>query len=354
MTAPQFHQLKVSEVTHLTDDSVAVTFEIPDDLDTKFDFIPGQHVTVRAVLDDVDTRRSYSICCPPGKAQIQVGIRRIPDGAFSTFATTQLSPGDVLDVMPPGGDFFLRQLPAPSHLVAIAAGSGITPVLSILTTALADPSAEATLVYGNRTSSSIMFLEELEGLKDKHPTRFNLIHVLSREPQSVELFTGRIDQGKLERLLSTLIDPGSVSDWYLCGPSGMVADARLTLAQAGVSAESVHFELFFEGDTPPPPVISEADAQAGSVSVGFRLDGRRSTVGMEPDQTLLEAAIRVRSDMPFACKGGMCATCKAQLVEGEVAMDRNFALVAEELAAGLILTCQSHPTTSTIEIDYDI
>ena len=196
MTAPQFHQLKVSEVTHLTDDSVAVTFEIPDDLDTKFDFIPGQHVTVRAVLDDVDTRRSYSICCPPGKAQIQVGIRRIPDGAFSTFATTQLSPGDVLDVMPPGGDFFLRQLPAPSHLVAIAAGSGITPVLSILTTALADPSAEATLVYGNRTSSSIMFLEELEGLKDKHPTRFNLIHVLSREPQSVELFTGRIDQGQ--------------------------------------------------------------------------------------------------------------------------------------------------------------
>lgn len=353
MSAPQFHQLKVSEVEHLTDDAVALTFEIPTDLDEQFNFVAGHHVTVRAQIDDQDVRRSYSICIPPGQGKVRVGVRRISGGLFSTYATTRLAVGDVVDVMPPGGDFVLGDHPAGARIVAIAGGSGITPVLSMVSTALAD-GCHVTLLYGNRTSSSIMFLEELEELKDRYPTTFQLIHVLSREPQSVELFSGRLDPDRFADIFASLVPPAGVDGWYLCGPTGLVEGAQSALNAAGVSEDLVHVELFYSGDTPPLPPIDPVEAQSGSVKVGFTLDGRYSTVGMEPEMTLLDAAVRVRSDLPFACKGGMCATCKAHLVEGEVEMDRNFALVAEELDAGFILTCQSHPKTDTIEINYDI
>jgi ring-1,2-phenylacetyl-CoA epoxidase subunit PaaE len=347
--------LAISEVEPLTDDSVAVTFAVPPELEDAFAFVPGQHVTVRAEIDGHDVRRSYSISCPPEQGAIRVGIKRVPTGAFSTYATTRLAPGDVLEVMPPVGDFTLPSDLSNKHLVAIVAGSGITPVLSMIATALtSDPTCRFTLIYGNRTSMSVMFLEDLEALKDRFSDRFHLMHVLSREPQPVVLFSGRIDTEKLEVILSSLVDPDGVDQWFLCGPHGLIETARTTLESHGVPSSSISDELFFAGDTPPVPVIDESDAQDGSVHVGFTLDGRRSTVGMEPDQTLLEAAMRVRHGLPFSCKGGMCATCKAHLVDGDVRMDKNYALVADEVAAGYVLTCQSRPLTATVEIDFDV
>lgn len=344
------------DVESLTDDSVAVTLDVPEHLTNDFRFLPGQHVTVRAQIDGKDVRRSYSISCPPGDGRIRVGVKRIPTGLFSTYATSELRAGDVLDVMPPVGDFTLDTNDlAGRHLVAIVAGSGITPVLSMISTALAtEPTCRVTLVYGNRTSMSVMFLEELENLKDRYRDRFSLMHILSREPQPVDLFTGRIDEEKLDVVLSSLIDPMEVDGWYLCGPYGLIMTARATLASHGVSEDSIHDELFFAGDEPPVSVVDESDAQDGSVKVGFTLDGRRSTVGMEPDQTILDAAMRVRGGLPFSCKGGVCATCKARVVEGGVVMDKNFALVGDEVDAGFILTCQSHPATDTLEIDFDV
>ncbi len=352
---PAFHRLTISEIEPLTDDSVAVTFDVPPELADVFSFAPGQHVTVRAEIDGQDVRRSYSISCPPGQGRVRVGIKRVPTGVFSTYATTRLAPGDVLEVMPPVGDFTLPSDLSGKHLGAIVAGSGITPVLSMIDTALSsDSTCRFTLLFGNRTSMSVMFLEELEALKDRFSDRFHLMHVLSREPQPVDLFTGRLDAGKLEAILSSLVDPDDVDQWFLCGPYGLIETARTTLEGHGVPSGSISDELFFAGDTPPVPVVAESDAQEGSVHVGFTLDGRRSEVGMEPDQTLLEAAMRVRRGLPFSCKGGMCATCKAHVVSGEVRMAKNYALVADEVEAGYILTCQSHPVSDTVEIDYDV
>ena len=355
-TAPAFHRLTVLDVESLSDDSVAVTLEVPEHLADDFDFLPGQHVTMRAHIDGKDVRRSYSISCPPGDGHIRVGVKRVPTGLFSTYATSGLHAGDSLEVMPPVGDFTLDTANlAGRHLVAIVAGSGITPVLSMISSALAaEPTCEFTLIYGNRTSMSVMFLEELENLKDRHRDRFSLMHVLSREPQPVDLFTGRIDAEKLDVILGSLLDPAEVDGWYLCGPYGLINTSRATLVSHGVPDDAIHDELFFAGDEPPVPVVDESDAQDGSVKVGFTLDGRRSTVGMEPDQTVLDAALRVRGGLPFSCKGGVCATCKARVIDGEVFMDKNFALVGDEVDAGFILTCQSHPATDTLEIDFDV
>lgn len=354
-TPPTFHPLEVTDVEPLTDDAVAVTLDIPAALEDAFSFAPGQHVTIRAQIDGRDVRRSYSISCPPGEHHVRVGIKRVPTGLFSTFATNELAPGDILDVMAPVGEFVLTSDLRHKHFAAIAAGSGITPVVSMISTALGvDETCRFTLIFGNRTSMSVMFLEELENLKDRYRDRFHLMHILSREPQPVDLFTGRIDAGKLETIFTSLVDPRDVDEWFLCGPYGLIAMARETLMRHGVEESAVHDEMFFAGDAPPVPVVSEDEAQEGSVHVGFTLGGRRSTVGMEPDQTLLEAAMRVRQGLPFSCKGGMCATCKAKLVHGEVDMTKNHALVADEVAAGYILTCQSHPSTDTVEIDFDV
>lgn len=352
---PTFHRLAISDIEPLTNDAVAVTFDVPPELEATFRFVPGQHVTVKAEIDGEDVRRSYSISCPPGRGKVRVGIKRVPTGVFSTYATTRLSPGDVLEVMPPVGEFTLPTDLSGKHLAAIVAGSGITPVLSMIETALTgEPTCRFTLIFGNRTSMSVMFLEELEALKDRFSDRFHLMHVLSREPQPVDLFTGRIDAEKLDAILTALVDPDDVDRWFLCGPHGLIETAQNTLKDHGVPSDSISDELFYAGDTPPVPIIDESEAQEGSVRFEFVLDGRRSSVGMEPDQTLLDAAMRVRQGLPFSCKGGMCATCKAHVVTGEVRMDKNYALVADELDAGYVLTCQSHPVTDTVEIDFDV
>ncbi len=347
-----FHPLRVAAVEALTDDAVAVEFEVPQQLRDTFRFLPGQHVTVRADIDGADVRRSYSICADAGIGRIRVGIRRLMGGVFSTFATTRLAAGDELGVTAPSGEFSIA--PGTSgHFAAIVAGSGITPVLSMVSTTLAsDPRTRWTVVYGNREARSVMFLEELEALKDRHPDRLQLIHVLSREDTGLDLTSGRIDAPRLQRLFATLLPPSSVDTWFLCGPYEMVMMAREELAGAGVPEGAVLDELFFAGpptDLPPPPPEDEA----GTVSLTFTLQGRSTSTRMRPASSVLDAAMAVRSELPFSCKGGMCATCKARVVEGAVTMDKNYALVDADLAAGYVLTCQSHPTTPSVVVDFD-
>lgn len=355
MSQLEFHPLRVTEVTPLTDDSVAVTFDVPPELETTFDFIPGQHVTVRAFLDDIDVRRSYSICVPAGSGKLRVGIKKLPGGAFSTHATTHLEAGDVLEVMAPVGEFVLDIDPSrPRRAVAIAAGSGITPVLSLISSSLEnEPDSTWALLYGNRTANSIMFLDELEGLKDRYHPRFQLFHILSREGSDVPLLSGRIDAEKIKTIHERLLGTDEIDGWYLCGPFDMVMDARATLTEIGVDPGNIHDELFFAGPLdqetlPPEPPVGE-----GSVDLTVILDGRAVDTRMTPDTSILDAALRVRSELPFSCKGGMCATCKGRIEEGEVRMDKNYALVDSEVEAGFVLTCQAHPTTDKIVVRYD-
>ena len=354
--APVFRQLKIADIECLTEDAVAISLHVPDELADEFAYTPGQHVTVRAMIDGADVRRSYSICADAATGAIRIGVKRIPEGVFSTWATTRLSPGETLEVMAPVGEFTIAPDPgAANHYAAIAAGSGITPVLSLISSVLAAESGSRfTLVFGNRTSQSIMFLEELAGLKDRYPDRFHLIHVLSREPQVVPMFDGRVDGDKLDQLFSTLIEVDSVDAWYLCGPYGMVMAAREVLAGHGVVEAAVHDELFFSEEIPELPIVDDADTE-GYATVTFSLDGRQSVVMVDPEgPPVLDHALQVRRELPFACKGGVCATCKAVVVVGEVRMDKNHALVPEELERGLILTCQSHPVTDELVIDYDV
>ena len=355
-SAPVFHSLRVGDVATLTEASVAIIFDVPSNLAETFRYVAGQHVTIRKEIDGEDVRRSYSICANANSGTLRVGVKQIPNGRFSTWATTELASGDWLDVMPPVGEFTI----APSrerscHYAAIVGGSGITPVLSLISTVLeTEPNSRFTLVFGNRATHTIMFLEELSALKDTYADRFHLIHVLSREPQVVELFHGRIDEEKLGALLTTLIDAESVDAWYLCGPFGLVKGARSYLEGRGVNNESVFDELFFSEDIPELPESGTEDVE-GFAAVTFLLDGRSSVVKVDPDGlSILDHALQLRRELPFACKGGVCATCKALVVGGIVRMDQNWALVPEEVARGLVLTCQAHPVSDNVVLDYDV
>lgn len=353
-----FHPLSVATVERLTDDAVAITFAVPDELRDAYDFDAGQHLTVRTEIDGVEVRRNYSICAPASSGRLRVAVKRLDGGAFSAFATGTLAVGDVVDVMTPTGRFVPRLDPSRArHYCAIAAGSGITPVLSIVASALAvEPGSSVTLVYGNRTSRSVMFLDELADLKDRYPTRFRLINVLSREQQDVELFHGRLDEAKLTRLLQTVVPVDTVDEWFLCGPFAMVEQARDTLLAAGARADAVHVELFHvEGEAPRVAGAAEAPADLGEAStVTITLDGRSTTFPVPRGGTrILDAALAVRGDAPYACKGGVCGTCRAKLVSGEVSMERNYALEPDELEAGFVLACQSSPLTDEVVLDFD-
>ncbi|HEU5113869.1 MAG TPA: 1,2-phenylacetyl-CoA epoxidase subunit PaaE, partial [Acidimicrobiia bacterium] len=350
-----FHPLRVIEVAPLTEDSIAVTFDVPEHLDAVFRYVPGQHVTLRAEIDGEDLRRSYSICSSAVGGKLRVGIKRLPGGVFSAWAIDELRAGDVLGVMPPVGEFTIDPDPnQPGHRVAIAAGSGITPVLSLIATTLeTEPGSSWTLLYGNRTANSVMFLEELEGLKDRYTGRFQLFHLLSREGSDLPLLSGRIDDAKIRVVHDRLLGGREVDGWYLCGPYDMVMEARRTLADLGVDEARIHDELFFAGrldlgSLPPEPPPGE-----GSVDLTVILDGRAVETRMTPETSILDAALRVRSELPFSCKGGMCASCKGRIEEGEVSMDKNYALVDSELEAGYVLTCQSHPTSNRVVVRYD-
>jgi ring-1,2-phenylacetyl-CoA epoxidase subunit PaaE len=352
-----FHPLRVATVEPLTDDAVTITFAVPDDLRAAYAFDAGQHLTLRTDVGGEEVRRNYSICAPATEGRLRIGVKRLDGGAFSTHATSTLQVGDEVEVMTPTGRFSPRLDPEQSrHYAAIAAGSGITPVISIVATALeVEPSSTVTLVYGNRTSGSVMFLEELADLKDRYPDRFRLVHVLSREPQEAELLSGRLDPPRLRRLLGALLPPETVDEWFLCGPFALVEGAREVLAEAGVGAEHVHTELFHvEGEAPRESASPEEVRAAGSSSVRVTLDGRASTVQVpRTGVRILDAVLAVRADAPYACKGGVCGTCRAKVVTGEVTMARNYALDPEETAAGFVLACQSVPVSEDVELDFD-
>jgi ring-1,2-phenylacetyl-CoA epoxidase subunit PaaE len=353
-----FHALRVTDVERLCEDAVAVTFDVPDAFADQYAFRPGQFLTLRRVIDGREERRSYSICAPAGAAP-RIGVREIPDGMFSSWLVRQVRPGDLIEVLPPSGTF-TSDLRQSAHHVMIAAGSGITPVLSIAASALRDPATRVSLLYGNRRSDTVMFADELADLKDAHPDRFELVHVLSQEPREAELFSGRLDADRLRTLVPLLLPVDEVDHWWLCGPFGMVTDAQSVLRGLGVPDDRVHQELFHVDDapspwsTPPEPNRGGRSEPSGPTSeVTIVLDGRSTTVTQPRDATILDAAQRVRPDLPFACKGGVCGTCRARLVDGRVDMRRNFALEPSEIDAGFVLTCQSRPVSDSIKVDYD-
>jgi ring-1,2-phenylacetyl-CoA epoxidase subunit PaaE len=286
---------------------------------------------------------------------LRVGIKRLPGGSFSTWATTSLQPGDLLGVAPPVGEFTIEPDPDQArHRVAIVAGSGITPVLSLLATTLeSEPGARWTVIFGNRTASSVMFLEELEGLKDRYPDRLQLFHLMSREGSDLPLLSGRIDEEKIRQIYDRLLGGAEIYEWFLCGPYEMVTMARETLTRVGVDPGQIRDELFFAGpldiaELPPEPSPGE-----GTIELTVILDGRAVETRMTPETSILDAALRVRPELPFSCKGGMCATCKGRIEVGEVEMDKNYALVGSEVDAGYVLTCQSHPVTDRVVVRYD-
>jgi ring-1,2-phenylacetyl-CoA epoxidase subunit PaaE len=275
----------------------------------------------------------------------------VRDGAVSGWLVHGVQAGDQLEVMPPAGTFALGA--ATGRHVLIAAGSGITPVLSIAATLLAHPGAEVTVLYGNRRSDTVMFADEIADLKDAHPTRLHLVHVLSREAQEVELFSGRLDAAKLRELIPATTDPARVDHWWLCGPYGLVVDAIEILSELGVERERIHRELFYVEDQPPEPDHHVEPVLAGGAEVTVVLDGRSSTITVARDTAILDGAQRIRPDLPFACKGGVCGTCRARVTEGEVDMRRNYALEPAEVEAGFVLTCQSYPLEDPVTVDYD-
>jgi len=353
VVAATFHPLRVAEVERLTDDAVAVTFDVPDELAADYDFAAGQSLALRRYVDGQEHRRQYSICAPVGDRP-RIGVRAIPEGMFSRWLVEEVRPGTELEVQTPGGTFCTDPalLEGGRHL-CIAAGSGITPMLSVAGTALAGSDAEVTLLYGNRTSGSVMFAEDLGDLKNRYGPRLQTVHVLSREPRDVELFSGRLDADRIRRLLQVLVPLDTIDHVWLCGPFAMIQDAREVLAELDFPADRIHFELFYVDE--PPPELHRADpvVEGETSEVTVVLDGLSSTAPMPRGQTVLDAAQATRSDLPFACKGGVCGTCRARVVDGEVDMRRNYALEPAEVDAGFVLTCQSYPVSDEVTVDFD-
>lgn len=354
----KFHSLRIESVRPETREAVAVTFTVPAELREAFRFTQGQHLTLRTDLDGEDVRRSYSICSGVQDGRLRIAIKRVPGGQFSNWANAHLKPGQTIDVMPPMGHFNVPLAPAARRqYVAFAAGSGITPVFSLVKTTLAaEPHSEFTLFYGNRASSSVMFKEELADLKDTYMSRLNLVYVMSREPQDIDLLNGRITREKAEALLRRWVDVGEVDAFFICGPDGMMKAVQEALDALGVAKAKVKAELFAtsiprkkEGAAHLHPVVGQ---QACEVTV--IQDGRRRTFAMEKNrEPVLEAALAQGLELPYSCKGGVCSTCRCKLTEGQVDMDANFALEDYEVARGFILTCQSYPVTDRLVLDFD-
>ncbi|HXP57716.1 MAG TPA: 1,2-phenylacetyl-CoA epoxidase subunit PaaE [Streptosporangiaceae bacterium] len=344
----QFHSLRVAGVEPLTDDSAAITFAVPDELAGLFAFAPGQSLTIERDGE----RRSYSICAAAGSPP-RIGVREVAGGAVSGWLVRELKAGDTIQVQGPGGSF-TPDLSVPGHHVLIAAGSGITPMMSIAASVLAaDDKSTVTLLYGNRRSDTVMFADEVADLKDAHPARMRIVHVLSREAQEVELFSGRLDAGRLAELLPVTVDVPRVDHWWLCGPFGLVTDAIEVLTGLGVEAGRIHRELFWVGDDPPDEATHEEQPPGDGATVTVVLDGRSSTLTLPPGTAILDGAQKIRPDLPFACKGGVCGTCRAKVTSGTGTMRRNYALEAHEVDAGYVLTCQTVPTSDEITVDYD-
>jgi ring-1,2-phenylacetyl-CoA epoxidase subunit PaaE len=346
----------VASVQSTTRDSVAITFAVPDRLQKEFAYVQGQYLTLRTTIDGQDVRRSYSICSAVQDNRLRVAIKKVAGGAFSNWAASHLLPGFTVDVMPPQGHFYVPLAPETGrHIMAFAAGSGITPMLSIIKTMLlAEPLTRITLVYGNRSSSSVMFKEELEDLKDRFLTRLNLVWVMSRETQDIEMFNGRIDYEKTSELLTRWVDPASIDAAFICGPMEMMQAVTQALQDKGVDKSRIKSELFGTPVTTKPRGIQAVDNSDEQCEVEVVLDGRRRSFSMPKNGiSLIDAGLKAGIDMPYSCKGGVCSTCRAQVLSGEVDMDNNFALEDYEVARGFVLCCQSFPVSEKVVIDFD-
>lgn len=355
-----FHKLRVKDIRKETDDCVSISFDIPDGLKEVFLFEQGQNITLRRDLNGEETRRSYSICTSPFENELRVAVKKVEGGLFSGFAHSELHAGDEIEVLPPTGKFNTRLDPhnAKKYL-AFAAGSGITPVISIIKTTLqTEPHSSFTLVYGNRSRHSIIFFEELEALKNKYLQRFNLVYILSREGTDTPVNTGRIDANKLTEL-SRLINYHSMDEIFICGPEEMIFTVKDFMEKEKIDADKVHFELF---TTPGQKkntmfnLFSKKKQVSDKSLITIKQDGRTMDFELAPDSedTILDTALKLGADLPYSCRGGVCCTCKARLLEGKVEMDMNWGLEKEEVEQGYILTCQSHPRTPKVVVDFDV
>ena len=353
---PRFHRLRVADVRRESADAVSIAFELPTELRAEYGFAAGQYLTLRTMLDGEEVRRSYSICSGPDDGELRIAVKRVDGGLFSEWANSLIHPGDVLDVMTPTGRFGVAHAPGEARVhVGFAAGSGITPILSIAKGILGrEERSRMFLFYGNRSIADMLFRKELEELKDRFMGRFSVFHVLSQEQQDVPILNGRLDAEKVRLLLRHIVPAGIVDHAFLCGPSGMSDEIEATLLELGLRPEQVHVERFVSvlGGRPrvkPPPEVAEAP-HATAVLV---VDGRTREVPVAAGESVLDAALRAGLDLPYACKGGMCSTCRAKLLEGTAEMTVNFSLEPWEMAAGFVLTCQAVPTSSRVVVDYD-
>lgn len=355
----KFHTLKVTEVKEETADCKSVVFEVPAELQADYKFIQGQYLTLKTDINGEEVRRSYSLCSSPLDNEWRVAVKKVEGGKFSTYANEVLKKGDFLDVMTPMGNFYtVLQADQRKHYVAFAAGSGITPVLSIIKTVLkTEPKSYFSLIYGNKNTASIIFHEEIEGLKNKYMERFNLHYVLSQEKLEEPIANGRIDKDKCNMIFGDLLDPQTIDDVFICGPESMIFSVKEALEAVGVDEKQIHFELFSSpdgklGESPKREIAKEDQGKVCDVEV--KVDGKTIMFKLPFGETnLLDAALKEGADLPFACKGGVCCTCKARLTEGTVEMDRNYALTTEEVDNGFVLTCQSFPKTEKVVVDFD-
>jgi ring-1,2-phenylacetyl-CoA epoxidase subunit PaaE len=363
MSSPSFHQLSIKKVSPEAAGSVAITFDIPSDSRDKFHFEPGQFLTLRADVNGQDVRRNYSISSPRSqllqRGELEIGIRPVEGGVFSNWAATQLKSGDTLKVMPPEGRFTIKK-PRAIHRVGFAAGSGITPILSIAATTLEEQTeSKFTLIYGNRRMSSVMFNEALQDLKDRFPGRFTMIHILSQQAQEVDLLQGRIDAHKVKAIVDALLPAKSMDEVFICGPEAMIEVTEKALIDAGVPANRVHSERFTTSTSQAHKVQADMDASkektasAKSVHMTIVLDGKEHEVALSPDEHVLDAALNAGLDLPFSCKAGVCSTCRCKVTQGEVTMDKNFTLEADEMAQGFALSCQARAATQKLVISFD-
>jgi ring-1,2-phenylacetyl-CoA epoxidase subunit PaaE len=356
---PTFHSLKIKEIRKETRDSCSIAFEIPENLKSAYNFTQGQYLTLKTEINKEDVRRSYSICSSPNDKELRVAVKQVPNGKFSTFANHELKAGDVLEVMTPMGNFYTElKEDNEKHYIGFAAGSGITPIISILKTVLeTEPKSSFTLLYGNKNTRSIIFKEELEGLKNSYMERLTVHYFLSREMLDAPLMNGRIDKAKCDAIFDALLDVSDIDECFSCGPESMIFAVKDVLTERGFEEEKIHFELFTSplgklGVEKKIEVKEENKGKAAKVTIN--LDGKAFQFDLPfGTDNLLDAALKQGADLPFACKGGVCCTCKARITEGSVDMALNYALEKDEVAAGFILTCQSYPTTDKIVVDFD-
>lgn len=353
----QFYPLTVLSIEKLTNQSVCISFNVPNNLKPIFTYTQGQYITLKSLINGVALRRSYSICSSPLSGQLQVGIKKVEGGIFSTYANEVLTTNHVLDVAPPNGKFFTQLVNTnKKNYVGIVAGSGITPLMSLITTTLqTEPLSTFTLVYSNKNRQTIMFKAQLEALKNKYINRLNIIHILSQEKMDTPLFAGRIDNEKMNLLSQKLININTINETFLCGPETMVIMAKNFLLQQGVSAKNIHAELF--GTTKPKNTLKQKTTSTITQKIcelEVIKDGVAQQIKLPFDtQNILDAALNNGGDMPYACKGGVCCTCKARLTQGEVYMEVNYGLEPDEIAAGFILTCQAYPVTEKVVVNFD-